>query len=452
MSEIHARSQRLKLFVALALMVLPMAIFYAILCRNAVSIPIMDDYDIVINSLNWISQHHSLSDRLLFLVTREHNGYKLMFESSVVFSQYGLFGQAHFLPLVLFGDMFAGLIFITVLLMSRLSSANSINKWLLLTPVAWLILQLQYASALDFASSSLQHLAVVFFSLFCIYLANKSSKILFIGSCVALVLAIASSPNGFFAGIAGLLMLTQSRRWRRVAAWSATILVALTVYIFRYTPAPQAPGTAQASGILPHVNVIYALSFMGASAARYASIGPSFVLGVILCGVLVFAVKKRYYLQNPPIFYSMLFILINAIAVSGIRSDLGVSQSLASRYREYSNLLLAFSYIFFLETRFPKIRSRALRRSIFGAVLAVSIVFCCLSDLAGARFLNGKKQALTISYKAQWERSSSEQNPLDADQSNPALRRQIDAGLYDVPLVTLRAAVQNGIYSPPKNP
>ena len=53
----------------------------------------------------------------------------------------------------------------------------------------------------------------------------------------------------------------------------------------------------------------------------------------------------------------MLFIVINSIAVSGLRSDQGLAQSLASRYRTYSNLLLAFSYMYIIEDLLPLVKS-----------------------------------------------------------------------------------------------
>ena len=50
--------RRLYLFLGLFLIALPAIVFYAILWKNAVRIPILDDYDIVLAAGNYISQCH----------------------------------------------------------------------------------------------------------------------------------------------------------------------------------------------------------------------------------------------------------------------------------------------------------------------------------------------------------------------------------------------------------
>src|SRR6202789_1605474 len=445
--------QRLKLLFAITFTVLPLGAFYLILWRNAVRIPILDDYDIVLDLISWISQNHSLSARLAFMLTREHNGYKLMFDNAVIFSQYILMGKVHFLPLVLLGNVFAFFIFLVVIHMAAVATANTIDKWVLLTPVAWLVFQLQYASALDFSSCSLQNLGVVFFALWSIYLLDKESPISFAASCAALAFAIASSPSGFFAAPVGLLLLVQNKQWKRISIWVVTTTLMLLVYLYRYTAPAPIPGAQVKSGLLAHLNLLYALSFMGSSAARFSSIAPAVILGVLLFGVVILAVKLKYFRKNPPVFYSMLLIMINAFAVSGLRSDLGVAQSLASRYRIYSNLFLVFTYLFVVEAIFPILQRKEIRRSIFALSMIVSVAFCCLSDLAGARFLHGKKQALTFSYRAQWQGRSQAKDLVDTEiQANPALRRQIDDGVYNVDRLSLLNAVRNSVYTPPQNP
>lgn len=445
-----SRADTIKVLFVWILMSTPALLFYALVLKNAVRIPILDDYDIILGSLNWISKHHGLPARLLFLLTAEHNGYKLMFENGVVLLEYTLVGKLYLLPLVLLGDAFPIAIFLAVIGMTRLSPEGGARNWLLLTPVAWIIFQLQYASALDFASSSLQHLAVIAFALISILLVTKAPTAGFTLSCAMLVLAIASSPNGFFVAPVGVLALLQYRRWRRLIVWSATTALMLAVYLFRYSPL--AAGSGGGGEKFGHANALYAFSFLGASAARYSSIRPSVVLGLALVLIFIFAAQRRYFVQNPAVFYSMLFILINAVAVSGLRSDFGVTQSLASRYRTYSNLYLAFSYIFFVESLLPKLGKPAFRRGAVGGALCASIAFACLSDAAGARFLHGKKEALTANYRSQWQGKSTPVLVNPEEVANPALIRQIGAGVYRMNLPVFREAVENGIYTPPLNP
>jgi hypothetical protein len=316
-------------------------------------------------------------------------------------------------------------------------------------------LQLQYASALNFASSSLQHLAVVAFSLLAIALLSVRREGAFAGGCAAMVLAVASSPNGFFLAPVGVCLLVQEKRWRDAAVWAGLFAPVLGLYLFHYAPlhASAGSGSHGPAGLLLHINPVYILSFIGASAAGYDSVAPSVLLGVLLCGVFGFAIKRRYFRQNPAVFYSMLLILINAVAVSFLRSDAGASQSLASRYRTYSNLMLAFSYLFLIENVVTRARHARAQARTVAAALVLSVAFCLVSDFAGARFLEGKKVALTRTYALQMGRTASGADMRVADtEINPALQRQIVDGVYNVNLPILRESMRLGIYQPPSLP
>jgi len=250
-------------------------------------------------------------------------------------------------------------------------------------------------------------------------------------------------------------MLLQKRQWLRMPAWIAAATGMLLLYLYHYVPQVLSPTPDVPAGTSSHahLNLLYSLAFLGSSAARFVSIGPALVLGILLLAVIAFAAWKRYFRHNPPIFYAMLLIVINALGVSVLRSDLGVAQSLASRYRIYSNLLLVFVYLFAVESLYAKWQSTRVRRGFFISALAVSVAFSCLSDLAGARFLHGKKIALTYNYRVQWQGKAPGDALTGSDlQANPVLLRQIKAGVYDVNLPELREAVRDGVYDPPPNP
>ena len=452
--EFGSGSTRVRLGLALLLISLPALIFYAVLFRTAVSLPILDDYQIILDTTDHLSTTHGLLPRLAIVLNSQHNGYKLVFENLVVWATYSMTGKIHMLALVVLGNAFALLIFLTVAWMARGMETDTVARLFALAPVAYLVLQLQYASALNFASSSLQHLAVVAFSLLAICLLTLRRAGAFAAGCVAMVLAVASSPNGFFLAPVGVCLLLQEKRWRDTAIWAALFVPVLGLYLFHYAPAPAPAGVgSHGAAALLHIQPIYILSFVGASAARYASVLPSVMLGVLLCGVFGFAIQRRYFRQNPAVFYAMLFVLINAVAVSFLRSDAGASQSLASRYRTYSNLMLAFSYIFLIQNVVPRARqARAHARTVAGA-LVLSMAFCVVSDIDGARFLEGKKVALTTTYAMQMGGAAASSGFSAAEiANNPILRRQIMDGVYNVNRPILREAMRLGVYEPPPIP
>jgi len=294
----------------------------------------------------------------------------------------------------------------------------------------------------------LQHLAVIFFSLLSIAFLCKVSIRSMVCASVLLLLAIASSPNGFFVVPIGILILVQTRRWQQLTAWAAVAVLALSVYLFRYSSTSSETAQHGSVGGLTHFNILYALSFLGASAARYISLVPSLTLGLVLFGIFLFALRRRYFLRNPEVFYSMLFILINAVAVSGLRSDLGLAQSLASRYRMYSNLFLAFSYIFLTEEVFPQLKNLSIRRGFIAGAATLSVAFCALSDIGGSHFLQGKKQALTYNYRVQWLQDKSAVSEAHV-KGNPALENQLDKGVFEIHVPIMRESVRLGVFRPP---
>jgi hypothetical protein len=444
--------QRWRLAFAIFLLALPGVIFYIILFRMLVNLPILDDYQIVLETTNILSQTHGFVSKLGVVFLHQHNGYKLVFENIVVSLMYLATGQIVFLPLVVLGNAFALFIFLVVAGMAKMTTSDPAERLILLSPVAYLLLQLQYASALDFASSSLQHLAVVFFALLTIFLLSRGTRWAFVGGCAASLLAIASSPNGFFVAPVGALLLLQARSWRRLLGWTGMFVVALVLYLVQYDKdVPRDGGTSGGVAQLArHINVPYALSFLGASVARYENALPGVLLGIVLCGVVCFALYRGYFRQNPAVFYSMIFVVLNAVAVSALRSDSGVAQSLASRYRTYSNMMLAFSYLFLMENVLPGWKSVRLRRGAVAGALVLSMAFCVVSDVAGARFLAEKKLILTRSYATQWLHQQPGSVPSDGElKVNPALRRQLETGVYNVDLRILRDSVRLGVYRPP---
>jgi hypothetical protein len=438
-----------RLILALFLMLLPAIAFDVILWKNAVGIPIFDDYDVVLRGINTISVHPGFLPKLICWMTLEHNGYKLMLENAIVLGQCSLFGHVNFLPLVEVGNAFAFLIFLIVCSMSRVAPGDLGRKAILLVPVAYLLFQLQYWEALDFASSSLQVLTVIFFSLLSIYLLCRDSRWPFAFGCIALVFAIASSPSGFFVMPVGLLILVQFRRWRRMPAWIGVVVLMLAVYLFRYVRPAGGP---------THFSILYALNFLGSSPAHHASLA----LGLILCGVFIISVMRRYYKQNPAIFYSTLLILITAIAVSYLRSDLGIAQSLAPRYRIHSSLFLVFSYMFLVENMLPLLKRKSLRRGILTGAGVLSVAFCVLCDAAGTHNLEINKRAFTYIYRVEWMKDPSA--VYDAEVKKQVLK-EINAGAsikerqmypgdfenYEVDVPVMQESVRLGLYRPPQD-
>ena len=249
-------------------------------------------------------------------------------------------------------------------------------------------------------------------------------------------------------------MLIQFRRSGRLVYWLSTFVAMLALYFYKYNfHSGQARADHSVVSSLFHISPLYALSFLGASIARYGSYVPAAILGGCLCALFAYAVFDRLYASRPAMFYSICFILTTAVAVSGLRSDFGIAQSLVSRYRIYSNLLLILFYLYGIgkmgiRTRLdlkPGVRIR----SVVTAMAIMAIGFNIASNYAGFKLLRSRTE-LTKEGMCRWERGEqSITTTLASASEDPVIRRQQMNGNYTPEGNYLREASQLRIYVPP---
>ena len=439
------------LWLSIALTLLPIAYFYKSLLAVIVDIPYADDYAIL-RFLNVFTQTKGFGSRLVYLLTAQHNEYKLIFENVIVVAQYYVIGHANFAALIVIGSIFILLTFLLIFRMFYRSGADIAIAAGLFVPCAYLLFQLQYASALDWALTSLQYMPAIFFALLTIWLLSLDAMPMFYAGCISVGLSIASSGNGFFVIPVGVLLLLQNKRYSRVFLWAIVTIACTAVYFWRYGfHASSSGGGAVMHGI--HLaNLLYTLSFLGASGAGASSTTPSIVLGTMLIGVFFYCVWKRYYRTNPAIFYSMLFILITAFGVACLRSDYGLIQSLASRYRMFSNLYLIFAYLFAVDivvsyAHFPE----ALKLTSLGTAFLLTVAFAFMSNKVGQIFLHERTTSL-VREMTDWEHPQCASTSEDTNGLGPissVIQRHRELNLYRPEVAPLKRAIELGIYTPP---
>ena len=450
------RTQMSKYKYGLAALILaPILVFYGVLAREIVNIPFMDDYEAVLGFIgNW-TQIPTLQHKLSAIFLTQHNEYRDMFENAVFVLQYLACGHVNFAVLSAVGDLLVIPAYLSIYGMWTWNDRVAKERLLLFAPVSWLLFQFQYYALLSWPQCTLQHIAVVPFALITIYLLSRDERRAYYLSLGSLLVAIGASGNGFFLVPIACLMLIQFRRPVRAAFLALVSAVMLGIYLYGYNfNASRAHADHSIVSSLHHISLLYALSLLGASIAKYGNYVPSAILGLGFCGVFVYAIADKLYLRKPAIFYSICFILITSLAVSGLRSDLGIAQSLVSRYRIYSNLMLVFTYLYCIEKLFlsparteQRDRAAAVRLT---AMLAIgAVLFNVGSDYAGFRLLHARTE-LTKEGLYRWEQG---QPPLKSEpgpaNENPVIRRQRMSGNYDPEDFQLREAVRLGIYAPP---
>lgn len=432
------------------LMVAPILVFYGVLARETVNMPFLDDYSEVLSFVSNWTRAGSAHSKAVAILTWQHNEYKLMFANAVFVLQYLINGRLNFALLSTIGNLLVLPLFLVIYHMWREDRRPIKERLLVFIPVSWLLFQFQYYSLLNWPASTLQNVAVVVFALLTIYLLSKDQQTCFYLALLSLILAIAASGNGFFVVPIGCLMLLQFRRPPRLLHWLAASAAMLALYLYRYDfHRSQSHADKSIVSSLHHVSPLYALSLLGASIARYESYVPAAILGACLCIVFAFAIADKLYATSPAIFYSICFILVTSLAISGLRSDFGITQSLVSRYRIYSNLLLVFTYLYLVGKWQPRIRSLSVQVAAAAVIAIAAIGFYASSTYAGYKLLRIRSE-LTKEGMRRWEHGeqsiTTAPGPVNED---PVILRQRLNGNYAPDGQSLRDAMSTHIYFPP---
>jgi hypothetical protein len=182
--------------------------------------------------------------------------------------------------------------------------------------------------------------------------------------------------------------------------------------------------------------VIFLLSFIG-NAAAFPLYGKYLGLSLLLCPLLglslcAFFAFNRNRSRSRGLYFCTLFLLLTAIGVAYMRSELGIRQSLASRYGIYAALLLICAWLLVADRQFREADIYTIIHSrIWQTAVLSSIVFCVLMDVGGYHYLNARNNDLKSGMDA-YDRSKTG----DADFQNKAT-------------AILEESQRRGIYHPP---
>lgn len=400
---------------------LPVLVFYAILFRHTINMPLIDDYDGVLGFLERYSRLSSFSEKLVYVLTTQHNEYKTIFANAVIALQYQLSGHPNFVALSWIGNLFVLPLgyFLWREFLPR--DKDTARRLLLFVPVSCLLFQLQYGETLNWSSPGLENIPILFFTLAGISALTRQTSAGFLWASGFLVLAIASSGNGFALVPLGIWILLARRHRSRAVAWAGVGLACAAGYFYHYNfHSSQQSSNGSVLESIYHLNPLFMLSFAGSVAAntvpgiRFSTI----VVGAAIAAVLLWMARSRFDRVNPAYFYFSVFLALTAIGVSGIRSKLGFHASVASRYRVYSDLLLICCYTFLVE----RYAARAFhsRRRWFLALVATSVFLCATFDWTGSRMFSRRETDMAQGAEL-YKRSHHQRGPivLDGNEKDP---------------------------------
>lgn len=376
-------ASRTGLAICGVLVAIPALLFYGILLRVSVNLPILDNYG-GLDFMNRLVILKGFPAKLSFLFTSQFNEYKLVFAESVAWLQYALWGRIDFKVLNVISNGFVLLLALLLWKMFLPNCENPGKRLALFIPVSWLLFQLQYFEMLNWGGAGLQHITSAVFAFATIYLLFRKSRIAFCGALLTFLLTVASSPIGFLLLPIGLLIFFPGRYYTRAAIWLMASAALFVAYVQHYdVHTSQASPDRSVLSALLRMRPIYILSFMG-SAAGIPFQAASFVLGIALCIFFFWMARRGYVRRNPLVSCCVLFLLLTAIGVAGIRSDLGLEGSVSSRYTFFSILFVIFAWFILAEEFVQHRRGSLLNSGTYLGAVTVAVLFCLFTDLLGS--------------------------------------------------------------------
>jgi|GEM_PF-3242014 len=421
----HRELLRPRVAISAFLVGLPAVLFYGILFRHLVNLPFMDDYGILADR-NQLVLAKSIAKKLLLFLAAQHNEYKLFFIDGIAWAQFALLGHVNFAQLCVLGNS-AVLVLAFILWSMFLPGHKDLARRLaLFVPVTWLLFQMEYWETLNWALGSLQNLWVIVFSLGAILCALRPTRKAYIGALVLYVLAISASGNGFLLLPVGLLIMVTRRQLARAGGLLAVSAICIAAYAYHYNVrSSQVQPGASVFSELRHFRPDFLIAFVG-NAGTMASesviavlrhLVPGFsipydggaggfvsesainlatclALGTLLLVLFGWLMWRGYVRRNPCVCSSVLFLLLTAAGVAGLRAGFGLEQSLSPRYAIYGTLLLIFAWMAVAEECLQHRSEPLLMNPAYMAIVVLTIALALAMDRAGTKNLAQREHEL----------------------------------------------------------
>ena len=438
-----------KALIAMIAIAAPAILFYAILFDRILNIPYQDDYEALLDFLNKITLMRGYSEKASYFLGCQHNEYKLFFEHALAWLQLAIFGHTDIEYLCAFGNGFVLLLAILLWKMFLPDYKDFASRLSFFIPVPWLLFQLQYVETLNWAMASLQNLPVLVFSLGAIYLLMRATRRTFCSALVFLILAIASSGNGILMVLIGQLILARERYSVRFVSWLIVSAACVAAYAYHYNiMSSQSPIHFHNSvfASLIRLQPLYVIAFIG-SAGSFPFFAGSILLGAFLCVFFVWMAWRGYTRRNPLVAYCVLFLLLTAVGVAGLRSDFGIAQGLSSRYAIYSVLLVIFAWFAIVEDFLQRKSAFPGNNLILLAAVSFAVLFSLTMDARGWFYTADHNRNLVRGIVAYEHPDSSDfPGPVLPVLNQPARADELDRRAPAI----LKESTKLGIYQPPK--
>ena len=431
-------SQR-RVYLILAILLLPVAAAYAIMARFSLNVPLIDDYPTIMGFATRYEALPTAGARLHLILADQYTEYKLVFIHLFTAAQLALVHHLSFTFTFWIGNL-ALLAILLLFWKGFFTQERDLERRLLLfAPMVFFLFGLNYAEAVDWVACCIGYILTILLSLLSLrWLAERSGRAWVFGSaCLCALMACSIAANAFLLLPIGLVVLLPRRAFLRAAAWCATFFLALVPYFIHY--ARDMRGGSGSVLLIP----LYFLSFIGgATPIMHTEI----LIGLIVLGLYIAALRSGFHRTHLWAMLAVTWLLGSAAMAAVGRGRTGLAFSQVSRYKVYGDLILLFCYGF-LATRIAQGSLQfKTRRRLLAATLTFAVLFCIRGDRTGIHILRARNMMIHKAfdrYNADPQRNS----PMYFDDAAADhFFAEYEVRARD----ETNAAVAAGLYAPPR--
>ena len=399
-------------------------VYYShLVVTNTINVPLWDDFDCQLRFLNYFLESDSFGEKFGHLIV-QHNEHRLIFLRLVAVSVFNLMGNLDFRLLCYIGN--AALALIAFFLFLSFNSKKTL-KILYFCPVLFLLFQPQNFDSLLWPTVQFSYFYSFLFSLITLFFLRKSGWLYFVSASLFGILATFSNGNGLLVFVVGFGLLLVEKRYKSAGLWLLISGMVWSSYFIGYSHLPGNPPIGEA---LLNVKawIPYFFTFTGL-APGFSLLYPSLLLGIGIILWFIFLTVRKYYNDNPTVYFLFLSVLLTIALNALVRSWRGIEFLLSQpRYKFISICAVILAYLSMCEIVKRKKNKLALAvTGLVAASLFFALSFHIYSPMVVEISQSMKRGIL------KWHIDGSGLFYPIQEKANKVLKESIETGVYKYP-------------------
>lgn len=354
--------------------------FFFLLLKDAVNIPINDDYTTLLDFINRYVDAPNTGVRFGML-TGFYWESRLVITRCLLLFEYTLLSHVDIKILI----VSANLCLVSIALLLLRSIENDEGRLKIGFIVILLLFNPGYYDATFWANDAIHYQFSLLFALITFRFALKDGTGNRIIAATAAVISGLSFGNGLLVFPIVTLLVLLKKNYRYSLLW----FVGGLVFIFLYMK--DSPSKDMLSFHTPSAYFIYSCLFLGNIFQFNYQYALPFIAGIMMWGAVVWLMYKRSYEQYSLIAGTMLYCVASSLVAAHFRLRFGVEEALSNRYGIFSVLALSCILIGFYNS--------SCKRSVYYRIVPLALLFYCCTGFFYYPEVPVRKEKLTLFLK-----------------------------------------------------